>query len=163
MMQKTRLYEQVIEKLKPLVSDEDDLLCNCANAAALLYRMLPSINWVGVYFLRHGVLYLGPFQGKPACTRIPLGRGICGRAAEQRQAIVVEDVNSFPGHIVCDAGSRSELVVPLVCNSQLWGVLDVDSPEPNRFDEADRHGLQGVAALLCSASRLHGDPLVIPE
>jgi GAF domain-containing protein len=130
-------------------------LANAANMCALLYEALPKINWVGFYFLQDGELVLGPFQGKVACVRIALGRGVCGTAALRRETLVVPDVQEFPGHIACDAASRSEIVVPLIQRGQILGVLDVDSPEAARFDEEDRIGLEGAANLLLQSSELH--------
>ncbi|HYQ16157.1 MAG TPA: GAF domain-containing protein, partial [Polyangiaceae bacterium] len=127
-------------------------LANAANLSALLYEALPDLNWVGCYFLRGRELVLGPFQGKVACVRIALGRGVCGSAAESRETIVVPDVHAFPGHIACDAASRSEIVVPLLRGEQLLGVLDLDSPEPGRFDEDDAVGLRAVVDLLLASS-----------
>jgi GAF domain-containing protein len=112
------------------------------------------VNWVGFYFLKGRDLVLGPFQGKPACARIPLGKGVCGTAGERRESILVPDVNAFPGHIVCDAGSRSELVVPLVKHGGLWGVLDLDSPELGRFDETDRSGCEALARIYIESFQL---------
>src|SRR6202044_1946605 len=119
---------------------------------ALLYQMLPDVNWVGFYFLQDGELVLGPFQGKVACVRIALGRGVCGTAAQRRETIVVADVHEFPGHIACDAASRSEIVVPLLQNGRLLGVLDLDSPEPGRFDREDADGLGALVRLLLEGS-----------
>ena len=127
-------------------------MANAANTSALLWHTLPQLNWVGFYFLRGGELVVGPFQGKPACVRIALGRGVCGTAAASGKTQVVPDVHAFPGHIACDAASRSEVVVPLVHAGRVVGVLDLDSPEPGRFDAADAAGLEQVAALLCAAT-----------
>ena len=121
---------------------------------AVLYRGLPQLNWVGFYFLQDGELVLGPFQGKVACVRIALGRGVCGTAAQRRETVVVPDVHAFPGHIACDAASRSEIVVPLLQNGRLLGVLDVDSPELARFDPEDRDGLNASCRLLLEKSEL---------
>ena len=130
-----------------LLGGEPDAIANAANAAALLYHSMPDVNWVGFYFLKGNDLVLGPFQGKPACVRIPLGKGVCGTAGERRASMVVPDVNAFPGHIACDAASRSELVVPLVKHGALAGVLDLDSPMLGRFDEADRAGCESLARI----------------
>ena len=127
---------------------EPDLIANAANVAALLFTRLPRVNWAGFYLLGDGELVLGPFGGQPACTRIPLGRGVCGTAAVRRETVVVPDVHEFPGHIACDAASRSEIVVPLLRDGELLGVLDVDSPEVARFDEEDRVFLEQVARLV---------------
>ena len=115
---------------------------------------LPALNWAGFYFLRGDELVLGPFQGKPACVRIPVGKGVCGTAAEQLRTILVPDVHDFPGHIACDAASRSELVVPLLRDGRVLGVLDLDSPIPNRFDETDREGCETLVGILLSAGRI---------
>jgi GAF domain-containing protein len=144
---KPELYQELQSQLTGLLSGEQDAIANAANTAALLYHSLPEVNWVGFYFLKGRDLVLGPFQGKPACTRIPLGKGVCGTAGERRESILVPDVNAFPGHIACDAGSRSELVVPLMKDGDLWGVLDLDSPELGRFDEADRAGCEALARI----------------
>ncbi|RMF97366.1 MAG: GAF domain-containing protein [Planctomycetota bacterium] len=161
-MSKKLLYEKLTAELTSLLGDETDIIANCANAAALLGRMLPEINWVGFYFLRRDVLIVGPFFGKPACTRIPVGKGVCGKAVEQRKSLVVPDVRLFPGHIACDAASRSEIVVPLMRDDRIWGVLDVDSPKEERFDEADRFGLERVAEVVCSHSELPEGPCIVP-
>lgn len=121
---------------------------NMANLSALLYQALPRINWAGFYLLRGDTLLLGPFQGLPACIRIPVGRGVCGTAAATRQLQLVPDVHAFPGHIACDGASNSEIVVPLMAAGELVGVLDIDSPDKGRFDQEDAHGLQSLAELL---------------
>ncbi len=145
---KPELYASSPASLEALIGDEPDSLANLANAAALIWEALPGINWAGFYILRGSELVLGPFQGRPACVRIAMGKGVCGTAAAKRETLVVPDVNAFPGHIACDAASRSEIVVPLVANGKLAGVLDVDAPKENRFDEEDRKGLQNVARIL---------------
>lgn len=147
-LDKRAAYELIAEQLKSLLADEPDGLANVANAAALLFESLPDVNWAGFYFLRGNDLVLGPFQGKIACVRIPMGRGVCGTAARDRQTIVVPDVNEFPGHIACDAASRSEIVVPLISEGRVLGVLDIDSPSPNRFDADDAAGMERVARIL---------------
>lgn len=139
---KPALYAQLAQQAQGLLHGERDLIANAANLSALLYYGLPDVNWVGFYFLKDGELVVGPFQGKPACVRIPMGKGVCGTAAARRESIVVPDVNKFPGHIFCDSASRSELVVPLVKSGKLLGVLDIDSAKHARFDEADRVGLE---------------------
>ena len=128
--------------LEALLEGEPDALANLSNAVALLVQSLDRINWCGFYLLRGEELVLGPFQGKPACVRIPLGKGVCGTAAVRRETVIVPDVESFPGHITCDPASRSEIVVPILAGGVLRGVLDVDSPEPGRFTEADRDRLE---------------------
>jgi len=149
---KFELYQELCAQLASLLADERDLIANAANTAALIYHALPDLNWAGFYFLKGDELVLGPFQGRPACVRIPMGKGVCGVAAGQRRSIVVADVQSFPGHIACDAASRSELVVPLLKNGSLAGVLDLDSPLAARFDETDRAGCENLAAELMKRS-----------
>lgn len=144
---KPELYQELQSQLTSLLEGEPDAIANAANTAALLYNSMPDVNWVGFYFLKSNELVLGPFQGKPACVRIPLGKGVCGTAAERRQSIVVPDVDAFPGHIACDSASRSELVVPLVKHGALLGVLDLDSPMLGRFDETDRAGCESLARI----------------
>jgi GAF domain-containing protein len=130
---------------------ERDPVANMANAAALLFHRLPRLNWAGFYRLVGDGLVLGPFQGKPACIRIPVGRGVCGTAVAQRASIVVPDVHAFPGHIACDSASQSELVVPLFHGDRITGVLDLDSPDPGRFEDDDRQGCEQLAAILMRA------------
>ena len=149
-------YAELTGDLRALLAGESDAIANTANTAALLFDALPEINWAGFYFLRGGELVLGPFQGKPACVRIALGRGVCGTAAERRATLVVPDVHAFPGHIACDTASRSEVVVPLIADGQLLGVLDIDSPLPGRFDEQDARGLERLARVMLAASRFEG-------
>ena len=149
---KTESYRDLAQQLAALIGDERDAIANAANTAALLFDLLPDLNWAGFYLLKDGELVLGPFQGKPACIRIPLGRGVCGTAAATRASQVVADVHAFPGHIACDAASRSELVVPLLRGDTLLGVLDLDSPVAGRFDDADRVGIEAVAAIWVAAS-----------
>ena len=141
-------YRDLEAALAALLEGETDALANVANAVSLLAHSLDRVNWCGFYVLRGDDLVLGPFQGKPACVRIPVGKGVCGEAAARRQTVVVPDVNRFPGHITCDPASRSEIVVPVVEEDVLRGVLDVDSPEPGRFDEEDRAGLEKFVAVL---------------
>jgi L-methionine (R)-S-oxide reductase len=136
-----------------LLSGEQDFIANAANTSALLFDALPDINWAGFYLLREGELVVGPFQGKPACVRIALGKGVCGTAAATRKTIVVRDVHEFPGHIACDAASQSEIVVPLLRDDVLLGVLDIDSPSIARFDDVDRRGIERLATLFVAASR----------
>ncbi|CAM4275959.1 GAF domain-containing protein, putative methionine-R-sulfoxide reductase [Bordetella tumbae] len=144
---KPRFYAELTAQARALLTDETDRIANAANFAALAYQALPAINWAGFYFYNGEELVLGPFQGKPACVRIALNRGVCGAAASQRRTQVVADVHAFPGHIACDAASRSEVVVPLVLNGELLGVWDVDSPEPGRFDDEDRQGMEALCAV----------------
>lgn len=140
--------------LRALIGSERDLVANCANTAALLWHRIPRLNWVGFYFLRDGELVLGPFQGKPACTRIALGRGVCGTAALRQTTIVVPDVSQFPGHIACDHASRSECVIPLLTSGRLHGVLDLDSPDLARFDEETVKIVEAIATIVADASLL---------
>ncbi len=145
-------YRELETQLRALLHGERDAIANLANAAALIGHTLPDLNWAGFYRLVGNELVLGPFQGKPACVRIPVGQGVCGTAVAQRQTVRVPDVQAFPGHIACDALSRSEIVVPLVNAGKLWGVLDLDSPQPNRFTAADQAGLERLAAALVAAT-----------
>lgn len=144
-------YELVIKQLAALVHDEPNRIANLANASALLGQFLKDINWVGFYLFEEGELVLGPFQGLPACVRIPLGKGVCGTSAARQETIVVEDVHAFPGHIACDAASASEIVVPILKDGHLIGVLDIDSPRKGRFDETDRMYLESFVQQLVSA------------
>lgn len=153
-LSKPEAYRQLQAQLSAVLAGERDGLANTANMAALLYQALPGLNWAGFYFLRDGGLVLGPFQGKVACIRIPLGKGVCGTAAQKRETIVVPDVEKFPGHIACDHASRSEIVVPLLKDGRLHGVLDLDSPNLARFDTDDAIGLQEAVKLLLAGSDL---------
>jgi GAF domain-containing protein len=141
-------YADLAGALQALIADEPDALANLANATALIYHSLGNINWAGFYLLRGGGLVLGPFQGRPACVRIPLGKGVCGTAAQRRETVVVKDVEQVPGHIACDTASRSEIVVPLIAGGRLVGVLDVDAPVVGRFEARDREGLERCAEVL---------------
>lgn len=146
---KPRFYAELEAQARALVTGEPDRVANAANLAALIYHALPRINWAGYYFLQGDTLVLGPFQGKPACVRIPLGRGVCGTAVAEARSQLVPDVHAFPGHIACDVASRSEVVVPLRnAAGAIVGVLDVDSPEPGRFDAEDLAGLEHIARAL---------------
>lgn len=150
---KPAVYDDLRGQLSALLSGETDPIANAANMAALLFNTMPDINWAGFYFLQsERELVLGPFQGKPACVRIPVGKGVCGAAVERGTSMVVEDVNAFPGHIACDAASRSELVVPLVRNGSVFGVLDIDSPVVGRFDAEDRAGIEALASIFVGKS-----------
>jgi GAF domain-containing protein len=153
---KAAVYEQLAASLAPLIRNQSDFLANIANFAALLFNSLPNLNWAGFYLLRGTDLVLGPFQGKPACSCIAIGDGVCGTAALQRAAVVVPDVHAFPGHIVCDEASQSEMVVPVFKDGRLVGVLDLDSPLPGRFDETDRDGMQRLLQTLMEGT-------VVPE
>ncbi|HTI80178.1 MAG TPA: GAF domain-containing protein [Acetobacteraceae bacterium] len=147
-LRKQALYRELAVELGGLLADEPDFVANAANAAAAIYYSLPDLNWAGFYFLRGRELVLGPFQGRPACVRIPVGKGVCGTAAADRRTILVEDVEAFPGHIACDVASRSELVVPLFAGDLLTGVLDLDSPLVGRFDMGDQVGCEALARLI---------------
>ena len=151
---KSVAYREIQEQLVGLFAGERDGLANTANLSALIYVGLPDLNWTGFYFLRGRELVLGPFQGKVACVRIALGKGVCGTAAERRETIIVQDVHSFPGHIACDVASRSEIVVPVIQQGQLIGVLDLDSPRPGRFDTEDGAGLNAAVNVLVQSSDL---------
>lgn len=140
-------YAELARDLRALLSGERDLIANAANTAALLYDALPDLNWAGFYLYKSGELVLGPFQGKPACVRIPLGKGVCGTAAQRRATVLVEDVHQFPGHIACDSASNSEIVITLLRGGELLGVLDLDSPRLRRFGPADQRGLEALAAI----------------
>ena len=149
-------YRELEARMTALIAGEPDLLANAANFVALMYQALSDVNWLGIYVLRGEELVLGPFQGLPACVRIALGKGVCGAAASSRRTLRVPDVHAFPGHIVCDTASRSELVVPLVRGERLFGVLDIDSPSPDRFSENDQRGIEAVAAAWCRAALADG-------
>jgi L-methionine (R)-S-oxide reductase len=140
-------YADLARDLKALLSGERDLIANAANTAALIYDALPKLKWAGFYLYKSGELVLGPFQGKPACVRIALGKGVCGTAAARRETVLVEDVHAFPGHIACDSASNSEVVVPLVKGVELLGVLDLDSPNLGRFAAVDARGLERLAQI----------------
>ena len=148
---KPEQYAQLAGQARALLSGETDRIANAANLAALVYHSLPDLNWAGFYFYDGTELVVGPFQGLPACVRIALDKGVCGAAARTRQTQRVEDVEAFPGHIACDAASRSELVVPLVKDGQLIGVFDLDSPRVGRFDEDDQRGLETIAEVFVGA------------
>jgi len=146
--------EELLTSARGLLAGERNLVANCANVASLLWHGVPRLNWAGFYLLDRGELVLGPFQGKPACTRIAPGRGVCGAAAKEGRTIVVPDVREFPGHIACDGASRSELVAPLTAGGRLVGVLDLDSPEVGRFGDVEKELAQTLAALLVAGSDL---------
>ncbi|AUO11523.1 GAF domain-containing protein [Priestia megaterium] len=147
---KQKDYELVIKQLRALLEGESNTIANLANASALLNQFLNEVNWVGFYLMEDGELVLGPFQGLPACVRIPLGKGVCGTAAQNQRTERIEDVHAFPGHIACDAASQSEIVVPMVKDGNLLGVLDIDSPIKNRFDEIDQQYLEEFVKELTS-------------
>ncbi len=150
---KPAFYAALARQLHALLEGEPDFIANAANMASLVYHSLPEVNWVGFYLWKDGQLVLGPFQGKPACRRIALGRGVCGAAAAARTTILVPDVHDFPGHIACDSASRSELVVPMVVGERLLGVFDLDSPTLGRFDPQDRGGIESLVQVLLAACR----------
>jgi L-methionine (R)-S-oxide reductase len=145
---KAGLYGDLAQQIDGLLTGETDFTANLANAAAAIYHALPALNWAGFYLLRGQQLVLGPFQGKPACVRIPVGKGVCGTAAQRRKTVLVSDVHEFPGHIACDSASRSELVVPLIHGETLIGVLDLDSPLLARFDAHDQAGCEALVAII---------------
>jgi len=149
---KPALYDELHAQARALFEGERDATANAANLAALLFHQLPGLNWAGFYWMKGGGLVLGPFQGKPACVRIAVGRGVCGAAARHRRTVVVPDVNAFPGHIACDSASRSEVVVPVVRGTEVLGVLDLDSPSLARFDDDDAHGLGRIVELYVASS-----------
>ncbi len=149
---KTEVYRELALMAQGLFDGERDAIANAANLASLLAMGLPDLNWSGFYFLRGEGLVLGPFQGRPACVRIEMGKGVCGTAAATRETVIVPDVEEFPGHIACDAASQSEIVLPLVSKGKLIGVLDLDSPIKARFDEDDARGLERLAAMWIAAS-----------
>jgi len=146
---KPTAYGELAAGLRALLEGERDLVANAANMAALIFWSLPQLNWVGFYLVEaeRGDLLLGPFQGKPACVRIPVGRGVCGTAAARRATVVVPDVHAFPGHIACDSASNSEIVLPVIRSGRLLGVLDLDSPVQGRFDADDAHGLEALVRI----------------
>lgn len=148
---KYALYQSICEQLQELIGSETNFIANAANTCALLFHSLPDVNWVGFYIAEGEQLVLGPFQGKPACVRIPFGKGVCGTAAAKQETQVVEDVDKFPGHIACDSASRSEIVVPLLNWGRVLGVLDLDSASVNRFDEDDEEGLESIVSIFLSS------------
>jgi L-methionine (R)-S-oxide reductase len=144
---KPEQYAQLADQAQALLAGENDRIANAANLSALVYHALPGLNWVGFYFFDGNELVVGPFQGLPACIRIPLDKGVCGAAARSGQTQRIDDVDAFPGHIACDSASRSELVVPLLRNDALVGVFDLDSPDPGRFDVDDQTGIENIARI----------------
>ncbi len=151
---KPTLYLELADQARGLLQGERDRTANAANFAALVYHALPDLNWAGFYFFDGAELVVGPFQGKPACVRIALGKGVCGTAAATRQTQLVADVDAFPGHIPCDSASRSEIVIPLYDGERLIGVWDVDSPRLARFDESDRAGMERLAGIFVDSLRV---------
>lgn len=153
---KTEVYRFLIEQTALLLGEETDFLANSANFASLVFHSLPDLNWAGFYLVKNNELVLGAFQGKPACVRIAIGKGVCGAAAERRETVVIENVHEFPGHIACDAASNSEIVIPLIKNGELVGVFDVDSPLLNRFDERDKTGLETAVQIFLERTAVFG-------
>src|SRR6266850_3247981 len=151
---KSDLYDQLAAQLSSLLAGECDLIANAANFASVVFHALPDLNWAGFYFLKSDELVLGPFQGQPACVRIPVGQGVCGTAAAKRVTTIVPNVHEFPGHIACDSASNSEIVVPLMKDERLIGVLDLDSPIVGRFDDEDAIGLNRLILVLVESSEL---------
>jgi GAF domain-containing protein len=155
---KAALYQDLCERLGELLGQESNFVANAANTSALLFHSLPHVNWVGFYVAEGKELILGPFQGKPACARIPFGKGVCGTVALESESLVVPDVHKFSGHIACDTESRSEMVVPLLNWGKLIGVLDIDSPSLNRFDEDDKEGIESIASVFVASLATHDLP-----
>src|SRR5215813_4823607 len=148
---KSGLYDQLATQLSSLLAGERDLIANAANFSSLIFHSLPDLNWAGFYFEKDGELVLGPFQGQPACVRIKIGQGVCGAGAAKCETVIVPNVHEFPGHIACDSASNSEIVVPLMKDSRVLGVLDLDSPLPARFDQEDAQGLEQLVRILLSS------------
>ena len=151
---KSDLYRMLEKEIHQLFRDEHDFIANASNLSSLLYYTLPELNWVGLYINRENQLVLGPFQGKPACVRIQFGQGVCGKAAEEKNTVIVTNVHRFPGHIACDSDSNSEIVIPLVSGNKLVGVLDLDSPILNRFDSDDQKGLEKIISVFMNLTQL---------
>ena len=148
---KQQIYAELVQQARSLLAGEKDLIANLANLSALMYMGLPDVNWAGFYLLKEGELVLGPFQGKPACIRIPMGKGVCGTAAQNEEIQLIHDVHEFAGHIACDAASNSEAVLPFYKNGHLLGVMDLDSPKVGRFDQNDIDGLSQLVDILQDA------------
>jgi GAF domain-containing protein len=148
MSNKNKQYKLINAQVQALISDESDMIANMANIAAVLFNNVEQINWAGFYLFKQEQLVLGPFQGQPACVRIPMGRGVCGTSAATRETVIVDNVHEFAGHIACDVASNSEIVIPIVFNQQLIGVLDIDSAVAARFDDDDRQGLESLVRIL---------------
>lgn len=144
----TAKYDLLTKQLDALLEGESDTIANLSNASALLNQFLTEVNWCGFYIMKDGELLLGPFQGLPACVHIPIGRGVCGTAAQSQKTVVVEDVHTFSGHIACDSASQSEIVVPIIMNGNLYGVLDIDSPVKSRFSKEDQAGIEKYVEVL---------------
>ena len=150
------VHRDLLGQARALLHGERDFTANAANLAALIFHTLPDLNWAGFYWMKGGELVLGPFQGKPACVRIAIGKGVCGTAARDRKSIVVPDVDAFPGHIACDSASRSEVVIPVVAGGKVIGVLDLDSPLKGRFGDADARGLEALVEAFIAATDIEG-------
>ena len=150
------VHRDLLGQARALLHGERDFTANAANLAALVFHTLPDLNWAGFYWMKGGELVLGPFQGKPACVRIAIGKGVCGTAARDRKSIVVPDVDAFPGHIACDSASRSEVVIPVVAGGKVIGVLDLDSPLKGRFGDADARGLEALVEAFIAATDIEG-------
>ena len=150
------VHRDLLAQARALFEGERDFTANAANLSSLIFHTLPDLNWAGFYWMKGGELVLGPFQGKPACVRIAVGKGVCGTAARDRKPIVVKDVHEFPGHIACDSASNSEVVVPIIVAGRVIGVLDLDSPSRNRFGEADARGLEAVVEAFIAATDIPG-------
>jgi len=146
------MHDELARQAQGLLQGERDLVANAANLSALIWQIVPDLNWAGFYFMKKGELVLGPFQGKPACVRIAIGKGVCGGAVARRETMLVRDVHEFPGHIACDAASNSEIVVPLIKNGRVHGVLDLDSPKLARFDEIDQKGFERLVSIFVAAT-----------
>jgi GAF domain-containing protein len=159
MTEKTAFYTLLNQQAMAIIDSEYDLIANMANISALLFNQLSDVNWAGFYLYKENQLVLGPFQGQVACIRIPMGKGVCGTAAEQRQTLCVEDVHEFDGHIACDSASNSEIVIPIVINDRLIGVLDIDSPVFSRFDHDDKQGLERLVKMF-EAHYQHQTPVL---
>ena len=144
---KAEIYDELLRQTRGLIEGERDLIANAANVAALIWQLVPDLNWAGFYLMKGGELVLGPFQGKTACVRIAVGKGVCGTAAARRESVLIEDVHAFPGHIACDSASNSELVVPLIKDGRVHGVLDLDSPLLARFDVEDQRAFEALVEI----------------
>jgi len=151
-MGKTEIYVSLAKQARALLTPRFGWVSNAANLSALIFEALPDLNWAGFYILDGSVLRLGPFQGKPACMEITLGKGVCGTSAAEKKTLVVPNVHEFAGHIACDSASQSEIVIPLIVSGKIWGVLDIDSPLLNRFDDTDRQGLETLAQIFVENS-----------
>lgn len=154
-MTKDQFYESVLLRVKGITYEEHDMIANLANVASILFNNMEEVNWAGVYLYKEEQLVLGPFNGNPACIRIPIGKGVCGVAAKDLKTQLVRDVHEFPGHIACDGATQSEIVIPLIVDGQLKGVLDLDSPIKNRFDEKDQEWLEKIVKHLEESCRWH--------